>query len=129
MKVGAVWDRGRLFPTARLEIEREDGDPVQVLAIIDTGFTEWLALPPDIVDQLRFGLVDSEQLIFGNSVSEELSVYEARVKWCEEWRTIRVHQVSGLPTIGMEMLRRHRIEFDALGDAEIDVEAVAGVES
>ena len=129
MKVGSVWDRGRLFPTAQLEVERVHRDPVQVVAFIDAGFTEWLALPSDIVDRLGLRVVDGDELISANSAREVVSVYEARVKWCDEWRTIRVHEISGNPTIGMEMLRGHRLEFDALGDAEIDVEAVAGAKS
>lgn len=129
MNVGSVWDRGRLYPKARLEIELVGYGPVPLVAFIDTGFTEWMALPPEMVEKLGLRVVDNEPLLFGNSAMEKVDVYEARVKWCEEWRTIRVHQVRGYPTIGMELLRGHRIEFDALGDAEIDVELVVGVKS
>ena len=83
-----------------------------------------MALPLDMVGKLGLRLVDNDPLIFGGSAIEEINVYEARVKWCETWHTIRVHQVPGLPTIGMELLRGHRIQFDALGDAEVDVEPV-----
>ena len=77
-----------------------------------------------MVDQLGLRFVDRERLKFGNSASEDVEVYEARVKWCEQWQTVSVHQVQGDPTIGMELLRGHRIEFVALRGAEIDVEAV-----
>lgn len=124
MKVGSVWDRGTLFPTARLEIELDGYGPVPVVAFIDTGFTEWLALPPDAIERLGLKWVDNQPIGFGNSLSENVDIYEARVYWGKVWRTVRVHQVLGNPTIGMELLRGHRIEFDALGDAAIDVEAV-----
>ena len=129
MKVGTVWDRGRLFPIAQLEIERAGDGPALVVAVIDTGFTEWLALPPEAIEILGLQLIGVRRIRFGNLARELVSVYEARVKWCEEWRTISVHRVPGDPTIGMEMLRGHRIDFDALGDAEIDVEAVGPMKS
>lgn len=125
MKVGKVWDRGRLFPTASLQVERLGSGPVSVAATIDTGFTEWMALPPDIVNELGLSLVDRERLIFGNSAREEINVYEARVYWGGAWRTINVHELPGEPVIGMEMLRGHRVEFDALGDADVEVEPIA----
>ncbi len=127
MNVGSVWDRGRLFPTARLEIELVGYGPVPLVAFIDTGFTEWLALPSDAIERLGLNWVDNQRIRFGNSASEDVNIYEARVYWGRVWRTIRVHQVPGNPTIGMELLRGHRIEFDALGDAEIDVEPVVSV--
>ncbi len=125
MKVGSVWDRsGRLFPMLRFEIERLGGDSVPVAALIDTGFTEWLTLPPDAIEQLGLRRVDHASLTFGNSGTEEVDIYEGRVYWCGFWRPIRVHELPGVPTIGMELLRGHRIEFDALGDGEIDVEVI-----
>ena len=127
--MGTVLDLGRLYPTAQLEIEGVGSASLPLAAVIDTGFTEWLALPPDMVDQLGLRFVDRERLMFGNSASEDIEVYEARVKWCEEWHTIRVHQVPDDPAIGMELLRGHRIEFDALRDAEIDVEPVVPASS
>lgn len=124
MRVGTVLDLGRLYPTAKLEIEGVGNASLPLAAVIDTGFSEWLALPAYMVRQLELRFAGREQLIFGNSARAMINVYEARVYWSKSWRTVRVHEVSGDPTIGMELLRGHRIEFDALGDSEIDVEAV-----
>ena len=124
MKIGTVCDRGRLFPKAECQIERSGNDPVPLVAYIDTGFTEWLALPPNAIERLGLRLVASQRIRFGNLAREMINVYQARVNWCGNWHSIRVHELPREPTIGMELLRGHRIEFDALGDAEIDVEAV-----
>ncbi len=121
MIVGTVWDFGRLYPTAQLEIERVGIGPVPLAATIDTGFTEWLTLPPDAVQRLGLKLVGSRRIRFGNLASESVDVYEARVLWGGSWRTINVHEIPGDPTIGMELLRGHRITFEALADAEIEV--------
>ena len=95
MKVGTVWDRGRLYPMARLEIELVGYGPVPLVAFIDTGFTEWLTLPPDAIERLGLKWVDNQRIRFGNSASEDVNIYEARVYWGEVWRTVRVHEVSG----------------------------------
>ena len=53
-----------------------------------------------------------------NRIQAKVKIYEARVHWCRAWRTIMVHEIPDQPTVGMEMLRGHRIEFDAVADVE-----------
>ena len=113
----------------QFEMERLGGDSVPVAALIDTGFTEWLTLPPDAIGQLGLRLVGNASLIFGNSAIEEIDIYEGRVYWCGFWRTIQVHELPGVPTIGMELLRGYRVVFDALGDGVVDVEPMGSVAS
>ena len=96
MKLGTVWDRGRLFPIAQLEIERVNDDPAPLVAIIDTGFTEWLTLPPNAIERLGLRLIGIRAITFGNLAIENVDVYEARVNWCEEWHSIRVHELLGV---------------------------------
>ena len=129
MKVGSVWDRGRLYPTARLRVERANVEPALVVGLIDTGFTGWLALPPNMVEQLGLKKIDSGTVEFGDLTRQTANLYEARVLWCDRWYTITVHELPGEPTIGMELLRGHRIQFDALRDADVDIEPVVPIES
>ena len=129
MRVGTVRDHGRLLPKAELEIAGVGGNTQSVLALVDTGFTEWLALPPEVIEQLGLIRVSQEILTFGNLTRDAVGVYEAHIFWISEWLSVLVHQLPGEPAIGMELLRGHRIEFDALRDAEIDVEPVVPASS
>ena len=124
MKVGAVWDRGRLLPKAELDIAGPKGDQEHVTALVDTGFTEWLTLPPETIEQLGLNRVSEETLTFGNLTRQAIDVYEVHIFWISEWFTVLAHELPGEPAIGMELLRGHRLEFDALRDADVDVEPV-----
>ena len=109
---------------AQLEIERHGFGPVPLAAVIDTGFTAWLALPPEAIERLGLTFKGKGTIRFGNQARQSLSVYRARVKFCGQWITIDVHEIPGDPTIGMELLRGHRLEFDALPGAEVEIEPV-----
>lgn len=124
MKIGTVRDRGRLIPTAQLEIKGEVGEPESVSAQIDTGFTEWFALPPQIIERLRLPLVGSEPLEFGNLSSEMINVYEGYICWYSDWRSVTVHQLPGEPTIGMELMRGYSIRIDSLSGGAVEIEAI-----
>ena len=129
MKVGSVWDHERLYLMALMKIELAGYGPVPLAAIIDTGFTEWLALPPNMIGRLGLRAKGRETLKFANSTIGEVDLYEARVNWCGNWLTIDVHEIEDHPTIGMELLRGYRVVFDALGEGVVDVEPVVGVAS
>ena len=81
MKIGTVRDRGRLVPTAQLEVMGEVGEPESVSALVDAGFTEWFALPLHVIERLGLQPVGSELLAFGNLAQEMVNVYEAYVYW------------------------------------------------
>ena len=124
MKIGTVRDRGRLVPTAQLEVMGEVGEPESVSALVDTGFTECFALPLHVIERLGLQPVGSELLAFGNLAQEMVNVYEAYVYWGTAWHSILVHQLPGNPTIGMELLRGYRLAVDALPQGPIEIEPI-----
>ena len=124
MKIGTVRDRGRLVPMAQLKVRGEVGEPESVSALVDTGFTEWFALPLHVIERLGLEPVGSELLAFGNLAQEMVNVYEAYVYWDAVWHSIFVHQLPGDPTVGMELLRGFRLTVDALPQGTIEIEPI-----
>ncbi|HEX5272932.1 MAG TPA: DUF6429 family protein [Gemmataceae bacterium] len=91
----------------RMKVKGLRGREQQVEAVIDTGYTASLTLPPAVVTALglrwqsanRFTLADGSECI--------LDVYVARVDWDGKVRTILVDEVDADPLVGMRLLRGH----------------------
>jgi clan AA aspartic protease len=100
-------DEARIRVTVRGRRGREQ----EVEAIIDTGYTASLTLPPAIVTALdlrwrsatRFTLADGSERIF--------DVYEAKVVWDGKPRTILVDEVDAEPLVGMRLVKGHELKM------------------
>ena len=117
-------DTGRLYAIAQVAIESAGKDPKVVPTLVDTGFTEWLSLPPELIGELGLKLLDNEQLNFANAAAASVDVYEAVVFWCGQWHEIRIHELPNHPLLGMEMLRSGKLELFAQDGGEVMVEAI-----
>jgi clan AA aspartic protease len=91
-------------------------------AILDTGFSGSLTLPPLVIaalgltwDSIRLGLLANGQL-------HPFDLYEATITWDGAPRTILVQAADGAPLIGLELLKGFdlRVRFNVAGSAEIE---------
>jgi clan AA aspartic protease len=76
-----------------------------VEAVIDTGFTGHLTLPPEVVRSLGLlpqGFVEVE---LADGTTTALGVFGARVLWRSRQRPVPVYEAGGGPLIGMSLLR------------------------
>jgi clan AA aspartic protease len=99
------------FPEARirLEVRGRRGLKREINAVIDTGYTELLSLPPGLIKALglrwkAFGraiLADGSECIF--------DVYSAKVIWDGQVRVIRVDKADAEPLIGMSLMKGHEL--------------------
>lgn len=89
----------------RLTIRGARGRQHEVDAILDTGFTASLTLPPAVVAELAlpWRSVDTFTLADGNE--SDVDVYAAQVEWDGRLRTVLVHAADADPLIGMRLLR------------------------
>jgi len=77
---------------------------MSVEAVIDTGFTDRLTLPPDVVDELGLPLRGSAEVVLADGGIETLPMYRVRLLWHDQERTIRAYAASGDPLVGMTLL-------------------------
>ena len=92
-------------------------------AIVDTGFTGWLALPEDPIEVL--GLTQ-----YGERPANQASgigvfaIYGALVSWRGEHRSVLVHQIKGDPLIGMALLEGSQLTVCAREDGDVIIEEI-----
>jgi clan AA aspartic protease len=102
MIVGIVLARQ---PLIRLIIRGFRGRQQEIEAVVDTGYTGWLTLPPTVIAEL-----DLRWRTFGRGTLADGSVslfdvYQAKVVWDQRVRSVFVDEFDATPLVGMALLR------------------------
>jgi clan AA aspartic protease len=98
------------------------GEPRSMRAVIDTGFTDRLTLPPDIVEELGLPLRGSADVTLAEGSIETLPMYRVRILWHGQERAIRAFAVSGDPLVGMALLSGSEIRIRIIEDGTVEIE-------
>ena len=92
-------------------------------AVVDTGFTEFLALPPNLVAQLGLSFVDVSRAMLADGSIVGFDLYRAVVVWNEIRRDILIHASDGGPLLGMSMLYGSRLLIDVVDGGAVQIES------
>jgi clan AA aspartic protease len=104
-----------------LKIKGPMGREKEVEAVIDTGYTASLTLPPALVAALglRWRSVDSGLLADGSECL--FDVYEAKVVWDGKERNILVNEADADPLVGMRLLRGSELKMQVRAEGKITI--------
>ena len=122
---------GRVTPDGREAIipltllRGRAGETRSTEAVIDTGFTDRLTLPPEFVQELGLPLRGSAEVALADGSIETLPMYRARILWHGQERTIRAYAASGLPLVGMALLSGSDLRIRVVGGGLVEIEELA----
>ena len=102
MITGIVQRREAVIPLTVLGSRRQR---MEFDAVIDTGYTGWITLPPGIVSALGLRWYSLGRGILADGTISIYDVYVARIVWDGNIRKVRVNQLDAAPLIGMSLLR------------------------
>jgi clan AA aspartic protease len=122
MITGAVKsDEGRI----RLKVKGLRGREQEVEAVIDTGYTASLTLPPALIAALglRWRSVDRFTLADGSECF--LDVYEAKVVWDGKVRRILVDEADSDALVGMRLLKGHELKMQVRSRGKVTIKRMA----
>jgi clan AA aspartic protease len=123
MITGAVNDNREA--TIRLVMSGSDGQQQEIEAIIDTGFTGYLTLPPILVQALGLAWLCRQPGILADGSVEVFDVYTATVLWDGQPRTVEVDAADTEPLVGMSPLDRHSLRIDVLTGGVVTITALS----
>ena len=88
---------------------------LDVIAVLDTGFTSFLTLPLTVIEQLGLILTSRSTAIMADGSEQDFNVYFASVEWADAERTLVVYEVGDEILVGMGLLKlkQHRTPFFA----------------
>jgi clan AA aspartic protease len=99
-----------------------DRGDILIQAVIDTGFTDRLTLPPEIVEELKLPLRGAVEAILADGSVETLPVYRVRLLWHGKEHDIRAYAASGDPLAGMALLAGSELRIEAAPGGAVVVE-------
>jgi clan AA aspartic protease len=114
-------DEGRI----RLRVKGLRGREQEVEAVVDTGYTASLTLPPALISALglRWQTVDRVTLADGSECI--FAVYEAKVVWDGKLRRILVDEADTDPLPGMRLLRGHELKMHVRARGKVTIKRLS----
>ena len=105
----------------RLQVKGLQAREQEIEAVIDTGYTASLTLPPALIQALglRWQTVDRVRLAEG-SVSI-FHVYEGKVVWDGKVRQILVDEADADPLVGMRLLKGHELKMQIRARGKVTI--------
>ena len=92
-------------PLIRLTIRGFRGRRQEIKAVVDTGYTGWLALPPTVIGALSLRWRTFGRGILADGNVSLFDVYQAKVLWDGRVRAVFVDEFDATPLVGMALLR------------------------
>jgi predicted aspartyl protease len=101
-------------PVIGLHIQNAAGQELKLTGIVDTGFTDDLTLPPDVIAALKLTFKERKTIFLAGDIEAEADVFEGWVRWDGTLRRVLCLSADGVPLVGMRLLRGYRLRVDGI---------------
>ena len=102
-----------------------DGPLQQIEAVIDTGFSGELTLPPSLVESLGLPWLCRQEGLLADGQLHTFDVYAATVVWGGEERTVEVESADIEPLVGMSPLAGNQLSIEVRSGGDVSIEPLA----
>ena len=110
-------------PVVSLRVQGSSGDTMEIEAVVDTGFTGFLTLPPALTTDLRLRYRGRGWATLADGSEVPFDVYGVTVLWDGLPRHIEADEADNTPLIGMRMLDRHNLNIDVEDSGSVVIRA------
>lgn len=111
--------------TVRLILHGVTEEQQEVVAVIDTGFTGHLTLPPAVIERLHLARRGHGRAMLANGGFHVFDVYASTVLWNGQYRKVEVFEADPEPLVGMGLLKGHYLEIDVVENGAVRIESLA----
>ena len=107
----------------RLIVHDAAGRGNEIKAVIDTGFTDYLTLPPALITSLRLTFWELTEFVLADGNVVAFETYTATVIWDGAEKSVLVLASDGGSLIGMSLLYGYRVIMDVVDGGSVTIEA------
>jgi clan AA aspartic protease len=111
----------RLEATVGISVRSHRGTDRVIEAVVDTGFSGFLTLPPNLVAALGLRFHKRGEAVLGDGSTTVFDTYEAIVLWNGHPRRISIDEADTDPLLGMRLLYGHELSAQIVEDGEVSI--------
>jgi clan AA aspartic protease len=106
----------------RLLVKGGEGRAIEVDFVLDTGFTEELALSQDLMDALLLPYAYSDEVALAAGRVVEVSVHNGIIVWEGSEKNVLIQSTEGQPLLGVSLLLEHRVNLTFTENGIVTIE-------
>ena len=106
-----------------LPLQDPEGRTRDVEAVVDTGYSGFLTLPPGLVDELRLPFAYMGQALLANDAEVDFDVHYVTVLWDGQPRDIEADATGSTPLVGMLLLDGHSLNIEVESGGRVLIQA------
>ena len=106
-----------------LSLRGPAGQAREVDAVIDTGYSGFLTLPPSLVAELELPYVLTSRATLADDTEVGFSVYLVTALWDSRPRHIEADAVGSTPLVGMSILDEHDLIIQVRNGGRVVIQA------
>ena len=106
-----------------LSLRGPDGREVEVEAVVDTGYTGSLTLPPPLVAELQSPYLSEGGAILADDTEVGFRVYGVTVLWEGGPRSVEADAMGSTPLVGMSLLDDHGLSIQVRAGGRVVIQA------
>ena len=91
-------------------------------AIVDTGFTGWLTLPPKIISALGINYEEQTLAVLADGTPTLFDTYRVTVLWDGQPQTVFVDELESEPLVGIRLLHGFRLVMETVDGGPVRIE-------
>ena len=110
--------------TVRIVIGNKKAQGQVIDAVIDTGYTGFLSLQPEIIDALDLQWTGIDRGTLGDGSETTFEVYAATVIWDGQLQSIPINEADTDPLVGMSLLYGYDLRIQAVEGGTVTIEAL-----
>ena len=114
----------RLEATVSLDVQRPGGRSRPIEAVVDTGYSEFLTLPPSQVGALGLPYKHQGTARLADGSEIAFDVYDAKLVWGGQIVAVLVDQAETTPLVGMALLEGHELCIEARTGGRVLIESL-----
>jgi clan AA aspartic protease len=106
---------------ASLRLIGRQGQVEAISAVVDTGFTGELTLPPSAMRDFNYNQFGTYEITLSDGSTVEVQVFEGLIDWFGKKQSILVLQTDSDALLGMKLMRDCRLTMDIVPDGPFTI--------
>ncbi len=107
----------------KLPVRNSAGQYQEIEAVLDSGFTGSLTLPPSLIASLGLPWRSHSSAVLANGKVEQIEIHTGTIIWDGISRTILIQALENVPLLGMALLVGYNLRARVTVGGIVEIEA------